>query len=51
MEEYPINSLILKTKFKYHNRYKKKILQLWKKSDDQPFAKKDNYYQDKLLKT
>ena len=47
MEEYPINSLILKTKFKYHDRYKKKILKLLGESDDQAFAKKDNYYQDK----
>ena len=51
MEEYHINSLILKTKFKYHDRYKKKILKLLGESDDQAFAKKDNYYQDKLLKT
>lgn len=51
MQEYKFNSLILKQKFKDHKKFKKKIIKYWEEGTDESFSIKDNYYNDKLLKS
>jgi hypothetical protein len=51
IEKYPIESLILKTKFKHHNKFKKQILKYFKEANDESYKIKDDYFNDKLIKT
>ena len=50
IERYPVESLILKTKFKYHEEYKKNILNYIKEDKSSSFKKKDDYYNDNLMR-
>ena len=51
MEQYIIPSIILKKKFKDHSKFKKEVLTLIKNADDKDWTKKNDYFNDKLLKT
>ena len=51
IKQYKFNSLILKQKFKDHKKFKKKILKYWEDGSDKSFIAKDDYYNDKLLKS
>lgn len=51
IKSYTVPSVFLKTKFKDHNKYKKQVLDLIKKSGDNSWDNKDSYFNDKLVKT
>tara|TARA_R110002020_G_scaffold10220_1_gene39426 strand:- start:243 stop:830 length:588 start_codon:yes stop_codon:yes gene_type:complete len=50
IQRYTVDSLILKTKFKYHEEYKQNILNYIKEDKSSSFKKKDEYYNDNLLR-
>ena len=48
IQRYPIDHLILKTKFKYHKEYKQNILKYFTQDSSTSFERKDHGYNDKL---
>ena len=51
MKEYLIPNIIMKEPFKDHKKYKSELLNLIKKQNDKDWENKDDYYNDKILKT
>ena len=51
MKFYTFPSIIIKDKFKYHNKIQKDLLKEIKKSKDENLIKKDKYFNDNISKT